>query len=383
MKHIKKLILLFLLVHSGYSFGQNSNLKKAKDYLEKGALDKAKMAIDKTVVHPETMDSTSAWLTHGDVYYALHSSSSSEYKSLAANPLKTSLESYKKANELDKTGKYSDKIERGISWIQNKALNRGISKYGSKQYSEAIDKFKLAEDAGKFLGKTDTLAIYNIGLASEMKGDYDQAIIQYQRCLDLEYGGSDMCSYIVYVLKKQEKHKEVADQLAKCRAKFPKDYDLIIMELNNYLLDGHYAKALINLNLALEIDSNNHNLYISKGYANEKLGNQNAAEESYLAALKIQPNNFNGNYNLGSLYINKGVEINNKANKVEDLSKADEMAKQAEELFRKALPYFEKANEVKPKNRGVLNALKMLYVRLGNTEKYIEIKKTLKEMDGY
>ncbi len=45
--------------------------------------------------------------------------------------------------------------------------------------------------------------------------------------------------------------------------------------------------------------------------------------------------------------------------------------------FTTAITYLEKARELKPENRAVLNSLKELYARTGNTEAYNEVKKAI------
>ena len=45
--------------------------------------------------------------------------------------------------------------------------------------------------------------------------------------------------------------------------------------------------------------------------------------------------------------------------------------------FKASEPYLEKALEISPNDKSVLNSLKQLYVRTGETEKYARVKATL------
>jgi hypothetical protein len=70
-------------------------------------------------------------------------------------------------------------------------------------------------------------------------------------------------------------------------------------------------------------------------------------------------------YNLGALYFNKAVKQNDYANSITDNKKYDIESKKADELFRKSLPYMEKAEAMHPNEinslRALYNSLSMLY----------------------
>ena len=67
------------------------------------------------------------------------------------------------------------------------------------------------------------------------------------------------------------------------------------------------------------------------------------AEKDYLMAIELDPSSFGSNYNLGALFFNKAVELNNSANSTSDDKKYKSLKKQADNFFDKALPYLESA----------------------------------------
>lgn len=71
---------------------------------------------------------------------------------------------------------------------------------------------------------------------------------------------------------------------------------------------------------------------------------------------------------LGSIYDVKANVRFNEGNEQTDLAIADRMQNEAKEIWRKALPYMEKATELDPENRDNWATISRVYIRLGMTE---------------
>ena len=99
-----------------------------------------------------------------------------------------------------------------------------------------------------------------------------------------------------------------------------------------------------------------------------------------MKAIEIDPSSFGSNYNLGALFFNKAVELNNSANSTSDNNKYKKLKKQADEFFNKALPYLESANSLNPKDKNTLLSLKQLYYMKGDYKKSDEMKKLISEL---
>jgi len=66
-----------------------------------------------------------------------------------------------------------------------------------------------------------------------------------------------------------------------------------------------------------------------------------------------------------------------KANDIMDVDKYNAAIEEAMSVFSKALPYMEKANQLKADDLYALRGLKELYYRLRMTDKYNEVKAKL------
>lgn len=100
----------------------------------------------------------------------------------------------------------------------------------------------------------------------------------------------------------------------------------------------------------------------------------------YQEVLKIDPNNFSANYNLGILYYNKAVNIINNLDYEINLYSLIEIQDKCVEIFKKSLPYMEKALELQPNRVDALRGLQGIYLSLNEFDKYNAISARLEEL---
>lgn len=371
-------LLLFVTMISLSVFSQTSKIVIAHNHLRSGELDKAKAAIDKAVVHHKTSQRSKAWFYKGDIYFAIFNSKNLNYKNLDPQAGQIAFEAYRKAKSLPgRLMQDSMDINRKLRLIQNIQLNRGISDYNNKNYNLAITKFKSAVSIAEHLGSIDTLALYNVALTSERNKQYNQAIAYYKKCMVIGYKAPDCCLFIVYILKKENKLAEAEEHIRSCRSKFPNNTALINSQINFNLRNKDYKSAKNNIKLAIKNNPTNPLLHYSLGTVLDKLNNPAEASTAYKEAIRFKPDYFEANYNLGALYFNQGVDINNKLSLDAPKKEYEAGRKQALNSFKTALPYLEKAQQLKPNDRGTLVSLRSIYMRLNNTKKYNEIKAIL------
>lgn len=375
-----KKLLLFLF--STFIFitiqAQSNNVVTAYMHLQSGELDQAKSKIDQAAKHDVTKTRAKTWKYRGDIYYKLLNNVKPEYAALESNPAKVSFQSYKKAKSLDAKEYYTKEINRNLKIIQNIALNQGVNHYNKKNYNLAYDQFLTSVDIARHFGQTDSLAVYNCALSSERAGKIDQAINWYKQCININYRAANCCSFIVYLLESQNKEAEALAQISECRQQFPNDQNILVKELNYFLKTGKLNEAQASLKTAIKNDPQNYILYFTQGSVLNSIGKNNDAITAYKAAINLKPDYFDANYNLGALFFNLGVDVNNKASNETNKEKYTFLQERADKHFNEALVYLEKARSIKPKDRNTLNSLKTLYIRLGNTEKYNEITNLLK-----
>ena len=157
--------------------------------------------------------------------------------------------------------------------------------------------------------------------------------------------------------------------------KFPEEKYYMLNLINNYIYSNRSEQAVEYLNLAIQKEPNNAQLYDVMGRVYETGLKDNAkAEEYFKKAVEMDPENADILANLGRIYYNQGVNKLGEANSITDSQKYQEESAKAKELFEKALPYFEKAHQLKPDDRANMTALRGIYYNLNMGDKFEAIE---------
>jgi len=299
------------------------------------------------------------------------------------DPLPEALSSYEKALDLDESGKLDKKIKNNMERLKRQLELKAIIGFNKQDYNSSLTAFEdilRINNTRVYEGHIDTIVIYNAALAARNAGDHQKAIDYFREAIDLGYGGSD-----AYYLLKTE-YVTVNDSNAIIRTleegyeKYP-DTTLILIEIvNYYLTSGDAEKGLRYLELAQAQEGSNPSIYFAQGTLYEKLGDKEKAMEFYNKSIEIDPEYFNGYFNIGALYYNSAVEMYEEANTIENLKEYNEAKAKADEELKKAIPPMEKAYEINPEERATLETLQTIYYRLQMIDKYEEVKQKLSEM---
>lgn len=400
--------------------------KKSQDLID------AQKNIDEAIAHEKTMNEAKTWYYRGNVYFAISNSKAPEFAEQKASASETALKSYMKALVLnfkdpelqkldleknpadvmkfftainDKSTKYVDQmwtadiIGQKFPYMANTFLNLGVENFTkAKDYQKAMENFETAVGIAALTGKVDTMSMYYTAMAAEKAGNKDKAIQLYEALTKMKYQGDGDGPRIYLALSQLIKEKGDKEKslnvLKEGRKIYPDDRNLILEELNHYLAAGKLNEALDNLNLAVSKDPNNHTLHFALGTVYDNLANPDKdkkqpteaeykdyiakSEQAYKKAIEIKPDYFDAIYNLGALYFNQGVKINDAAQTIADNAKYAAEIKKADEKFNLALPYLEKALEIQPNDKNTLLSLKQLYARTGQTDKYKQVNDKLK-----
>jgi tetratricopeptide (TPR) repeat protein len=156
-------------------------------------------------------------------------------------------------------------------------------------------------------------------------------------------------------------------------------------------------EAIGNLNLAIEKDPQNAVLHYNLGTLYDNLANPKdpksitekdyneyftKSTEAYNKAITLKPDYFDALYNIGAMYFNKAVKMQEAANAITDNKKYNEASAKADKVFAESLPFLEKAEQVntddKDTYRGLLETLKKLYMMMNQADKAKAVSEKLK-----
>ena len=131
------------------------------------------------------------------------------------------------------------------------------------------------------------------------------------------------------IYKRENNIEKTIEYLSLGREMFEDDQSLINTEINLYIELGRTNELITKLGEAIELDPENSLLYFNRGTIYDQEGQTSEAEIDYLKAIELDPSSFGSNYNLGALFFNKAVELNNSANSTSDNNKYKKLKNKA------------------------------------------------------
>jgi tetratricopeptide (TPR) repeat protein len=385
---MKKLFLLIatLSITLG-AVAQKGKVTSALSYIDQGNLDKAKEALDEALNNEKSKDWDNTYFALGKLCQAVFTTDNPKFKDLYKDPLTEAYNAYQKALELDKKGSMKKKIITSMAYnnLAVNLYNQGSKKFEEKDYQGALESFekqiKITE-SDLYAGALDTGMYYNAGLAAINADKPAEAIKYFEKCTDMNYMGITPYFQIYSSYMAMGDTAKGESVLTGLKEKFPNNKDVILQLIDLYIKSGKNKEALDYIKNAKEADPGNYSLYFAAGiiYLNEE--NYDNAIEELKKSIELKGDLYDTQYGLGAAYINKASGMFTKANDIMDVNEYTKAIDEANAVYAKALPYMEKALELKPDDVYAMRSLRELYYRLKKTDKYNEIKAKLDSIDG-
>jgi tetratricopeptide (TPR) repeat protein len=367
---MKKFFLLIATISISLgAMSQKGKVTSALSLIEQGSLDKAKEALDQALVDEKSKDWFNTYFAKGKLCQASFESDNPKFKAFYADPLEEAYVAYEKAMELDPKGTMKKKIITGLVY-NSLAVNfyaQGSSKFEAKDYTGALKSFesqiKITE-GDKYIGAVDTGMYYNAALASINAGKYSEAIKYLDKCAEMKYLGITPYFQMSEVYMSMGDTVKAESILTGLTSKFPNDKNITLQLIDLYIKSNKNEEALKNIKIAKEVEPNNYILYSVAGiiYLNQE--KYDPAITELTKSVELKGDVFDSQYGLGAAYINKAADLFKKANDIIDVTKYNVAADEANTVYAKALPFMEKAYELKPADESTLRSLMQLYYRL-------------------
>lgn len=373
---MKKIILILILIGAfGFGHAQNSKVVSAYNYSKPNykQYDKAKAAIDEAVKHEKTMADAKAWFYRGKIYQLIYQDST--FENLHENPLKVATESFEKSIEYDSRGKYKKEVIELYNIALQQLRNEAINALKAKDFEKSYAMFDQLIKGAKHDYTMDVNDIYKgasfyAAYTAEETGNTERAMELYNKSISENVEVPR--SYIRMALL-HEKAGDTATYLATMKTGVEKsedNKDLILMLIDYYNKSKKMDEALVYINKAIEKDPKNVKLYQAKGDILSALDKADEAQIAYNKAMEIDPDNIDVMFNTGTLFFNRAAEYKNQANQLpldQEKEYKELMAKSLVE-FAQASKYFERAHELAPEDKQILETLKKIYMQLRNED---------------
>ncbi|RGP16411.1 tetratricopeptide repeat protein [Parabacteroides gordonii] len=391
---MKRLLLTVALcvAASSASFAQKKAVKEAQGIAkgDKADFTEARALIKGALENPETKDDAQTWYVAGFIEDQQFSAERTKQilgqqpnEPVMYDALIAILPYFKKAYELDQLPnekgkikpKYSKDIKSILSADHVYYFNGGAYYFDQKDYKKAYDFFnqyleisELPMFEGTQTAEKDSTFMtvqFYAAVAATQLGDSPTAIKALERAKDTDFRQNDIYQYLAYEYQQAKDTVNFEKVLEEGMAKFPNEEYYLMNLINNYIYSGRNEKAIEYLNTAIAKDPNNSQLYHVMGMVYETgLKDYANAEKYFSKALELNPEAVESLSSLGRVYYNQGVNKQGEANMINDSKKYQEELTVAKDLFKKALPYFEKAHQLKPDESEYKIALRGIYYNL-------------------
>lgn len=398
------------------AFAQKKEIRNAENAVEDGNYAEAKTllkSVESLIAEESDSRKTDYYLVKAQAFLGAENG-----KNASLEDLTTAAKAYKKVVEL---GKEKEVAIAGITAVKNALINSAIADQKTQDYATASDKLYQSYQ----LNKKDTIYLYYAASNSVQAQDYDQALDYYNKLMEMGYSGAktqymatekasgetvsfsskdqrdlfvktgnytdpqtkeipsktgEIAKNIAMIYIQQKKPELAEGALKEALKNNPDDMQLLLAQANLYYELGKidiYNKMMKEI---VKKDPENARLYYNLGVSSAQLGDVEGAKEYYKKAIELDSKNANSYLNLSMLIMGgEGtiLEEMNKALAEGDNAKYDELSKKRKALYSKALPYLEKAQEIKPEGVEVTRTLMNIYYILEQPEKAEKMKTKL------
>lgn len=389
------LLTVALCVAASASFAQKKVVSEAQSIAKGSNADfgEARTLIKGALENPETKDDAKTWYVAGFIEDQQFNAERAK-QILGQQPnepvmyeaLYGILPYFQKAYELDQLpnekGKVRPKYTKDIKSILSAnhvyLFNGGAYYFDKQEYKKAYDFFnqyveiselpmfegtQTAEKDSTFM----TVQFYAAAAASLAK-DSRLAISALERAKNTPYRQYDVYQYLCYEYGEARTAQDsvmLEKTFEEGMQVFPDSAFFLNNLINTYIYSNRNEKALEMLNVAIQKNPNDANLYNVMGRVYETgLKDYANAEKNFQIALEKDPNLTDALSNIGRIYYNQGVNKLSEANMINDSKKYQEELGMAKDLFKKALPYYKKAHEAEPEKMDNMIALRGIYYNL-------------------
>ncbi len=389
---MKKLFLLIAAISISLgAMAQKGKVTSALSFIDQGALDKAKEALDQAFANEKSKNWFNTYFAKGKLAQAVYEAENPKFSSYSADPLGEAYEAYEKAMELDVKGGIKKRIITNMIYnsLALDLYSQGSKQFETDEFEGALKSFETQikiTESDKYAGIIDTGMYYNAGLAAINCKKYNEAITFFEKCAEMKYIGITPYFQIYESILGQGDTVKAEAYLLDLPNKFPGDNTITLQLIDLYLKSGKFDEALKYIQVAKDVDPNNFSLYFATGimYLNQEKFDEAISELT--RSIELKPDLFDSQYGLGAAYINKAAAMILKANDIMDVKEYSTAVDAANAVYAKALPYMEKAHELNPDDIFTMRSLQELYYRLkakdpSLTTKYEEMRAKVNALD--
>ena len=403
---IRKLVVVFLLlaIPFSFTFSQNDVLKQAKATFKKGDVKELQKMVDKIIVDPSTKNNPDTWYVSGRVQQRKAEQQMEKaylrkpYDTLTIyNSVLNMTQYFLRCDSLaqletkpGKINKYRKDMQQSILADKGNLLNGGIYYYNHATEGDTVNLSKARDFFGTYVDATmsDMFALDNLlprdsvfsqvayyaSLAAVRIGDYPSVLKYAPYAEDDATVGQYAMEFLAQAYKQNGNTTAWIETLKRAIEKHPQDDFFFANLIDYYGSQDKYDDALEFANGMLAKAPGNYYYLFVKGFLYHSMKRYNDALAYYKRSIKANPDYAEAYSNVGLVYCLQAQDFSQEA--VTDIKDPRYPVDQAQlkSYYENALPYYEKARQLKPNDRTLwLNGLHRVYYNLSMGDKFNEI----------
>jgi len=372
---LKYLVFILIFFFSEKATSQDlisvaSTFLNDKNYIE------AKSSIDEAFALKTIVDNPGAWFMKARIYHEIFLSKDRSLDRLKENKsefVKTIVEAYNKTITLSvRTSNFNVLAKNQIEILWAYGINEGQRLFQAQSFDKAIAAFEIA----KITKPGESRSYISAAVSALYAGKYQLAVDYYMAVKDIDVLPRD--GYDGLILAKR--NLRVSDQnlievVGDARFEYPNHIPFIIEEVRTLIRLDRLKEAESVLNIAIKRNPNESSLVLRQAdlfdiiFKDAYINGEPERSERYFEMAATNYERFlNGNPTHFAANYNYAVMINLMSNEEYEM-RGDESQDIGHDWTRKALPFMEKAWEVKSGDVKVLEALSVFYKRLKMDDK--------------
>jgi tetratricopeptide (TPR) repeat protein len=401
----KIITVCFLLVLPFcYAYSQKDVLQKAKSSLKNGDVKELQKLVDKIIIDPSTKDLADTWYVAGRVQQRKAEQEMEKaylrkpYDTLAIYNSVLAMSQYflhcdslaQLETKPGKINKYRKDNQRAILADKGNLLNGGIYHYNQAAEGDTLnltharDFFSTYVDAtvSDMFAKDNLLprdsvftqVAYYACLSAIRIGDYNSVLKYAPYAEDDSSVGQYAMEFMAQANKEMGNISAWIETLKRGIEKHPQDDFFFANIIDYYGSHDNYEEALEFANGMLAKEPGNYYYLFIKGFLYQSMKRYNDALVYYKRSIASKPDYAEAYSNVGLVYCLQAQDFSVEATTdIKDPRYPVDQA-QLKSYYEKALPYYEKARQLKPNNRAIwLNGLHRVYYNLSMGDKFEEI----------
>lgn len=249
----------------------------------------------------------------------------------------------------------------GLAQLRDNSECRGL--YNSEKFQEAYECYQKDKD--------EIFSVYMAAYLAKFLDD-KKGFKSWKKHLMKNFEGSETYFYGANLYPTNS--KDYLKIVNKGLKKYEKDTLLLESKVDHYTTTKEYDEGIAIVDELIDLMQNDLPLLLKGGYLEMMAGRNHKAIPYYEKALKLDSDNYDANYGIGSTWYNEASDLIQKANSSQDDDEKERLDNEAKSLLKKALPFLEGAFSTNKTNTDVKSALLTCYRMLGMEEEYIMLK---------